>query len=67
MIPSSEVNEPTVEDTKEVHAESTLVQDNIREIFCMDMIIHEQNKYNHLMAYKAVANPDVMYMHQAMK
>ena len=47
---------------------STNVED-IQEIFCLEMMFPstDQNPDCPLALLKAVADPDVMYMHQAMK
>ena len=45
------------------------ISDNIGEIFCMETLYPDMLPNEHIdaVAFKAVADPDVMYMHQAMK
>ena len=54
------------EEGKDIVESSTI--DNIQEIFCLEAMFPScSNELDPLLALKAVADPDVMYMHQAMK
>ena len=66
MIPNSDIGVPIGEGDEELRVDS-MIKDGIGEIFGMDTTINEWYKFDNIMAYKAVADPDVMYMHQEMR
>ena len=72
-----EGGEPSVhESVKETHNAGSSPMDNkveslivgdIKEIFCMEALYPHHEEEKDILSYKAVADPDVMYMHQAMR
>ena len=56
-------------DTQVKVMHSVVDNDDIGEIFCMETMFPSSSNEERepLLAYKAVADPDVMYLHQAMR
>ena len=67
---SSITNEDRNEDNDAMKILSSIVgEESCNELFCYESICHKLEKDNDdpLLAFKAVADPDVMYLHQAMR
>ena len=65
-------NEPSIGNTNPIEDIESIVNEtimeDIQEIFCLEAMYPSiEQDSNPLLALKAVADPDVMYMHQAMK